>query len=89
MSSLDKWSDLNFCVRTITIRYKRVKSKRNQPKKDANSRANELLRKLPNIRSLCIVWGDNGSTFVPDFLDHMEHPHPQRNHITGLEDFFG
>lgn len=75
MFSLDKRPDLKVCVRTITIRCKGIKGKRNQPKKDANSRANELLRRLPNIRSLCIDWEDNGETFVPDSLTHTEHPH--------------
>lgn len=75
MSSLARRSELNLYVRTVTIRCREDGGRNSQRMKNANFRANELLKRLPKIRSLCIDWEDRNSTFLPDYLEHTEHPH--------------
>ncbi len=73
MSSLDRRPELSFWPREITIRCEAQCDQRRRRSEDPNLRANELLRRLPNIRSLSIDWNDKEHTFVPDFLRHREH----------------
>ena len=73
IASLDRQPDLSVWPRQIIIRCEKRRDHRKQRIEDPNIRANELLRRLPNIRSLSIDWNDQRHPFVPAFLRHMEH----------------
>ncbi len=75
MSSLDQRSDLDSHVRTVTIRYREDRGRKKKRTKNASLRANDLLKRIPNIRLLFIDWEYRKSTFLPDYLSHTNHPH--------------
>lgn len=69
-------------MRTVIIRCREDGSSNIKRQKDPNLRAVELLKRLPNIKSLCIDWEDQSSAFLPDYLSHTNHP--QLREITFL-----
>lgn len=79
MSSILQKPLLASSVRTVAIRCNEIHAKLGRPKKkkkllkDPNTRANELLRELPNIKSLVIDWDDRNCPFTPDYLQHVDH----------------
>lgn len=73
MHSLDKRPGLNLCVRGLIVRCEKASGGGRQKRKDANVRANELMQRLPNLRSLSIQWDDNGRPFRLDYLRLTHH----------------
>ena len=75
MASLDRRPELSVRPREIVIRCEKRCNKRSQGIEHPNVRANMLLRRLPNMKSLSIDWADKKYPFAPVFLQYLEHPH--------------
>ena len=74
MASLDRRPELSVWPREIIIRCEKRCDQKRQRTEHPNIRANILLWRLPNIRSLSIDWDDNKYKFAPAYLQHMNHP---------------
>ena len=75
MASLDRRPELRVRPREIIIRCEKRCDQRRKRIEHPNVRANMLLRRLPNIRSLSIDWADEKYAFAPIFLQYLEHNH--------------